>query len=125
MHAWILSQRLYLYPERHHEHYIYHTIPHRPPSPPPPPPSPFPLIDIVLQEVWWLCEGVLCCCQHITHLRKMDQGTATVLLFLVVVAIIFFLPLAMGPVHPPSFPVLLIFPVVLGAIWAFLNHATK
>ncbi|XP_020417178.1 uncharacterized protein LOC109948489 [Prunus persica] len=55
----------------------------------------------------------------------MDQGTATVLLFLVVVAIIFFLPLAMGPVHPPSFPVLLIFPVVLGAIWAFLNHATK
>ncbi|XP_016648518.1 PREDICTED: uncharacterized protein LOC103324400 [Prunus mume] len=55
----------------------------------------------------------------------MDRGTATVLLFLVVVAIIFFLPLAMGPVHPPSFPMLLVFPVVLGAIWAFLNHATK
>jgi hypothetical protein len=54
----------------------------------------------------------------------MDRQISMVL-FLVVVACIFILPLVMGPLHPPSFPVLLIIPVVLVAVFIFLHQASK
>ncbi|KAL7592450.1 hypothetical protein Lser_V15G31942 [Lactuca serriola] len=52
-------------------------------------------------------------------------GVGSVVAMLFVVGCLLFLPLVMGPVAPPSFPVLLIIPVVLAAVLIFLIHASK
>ncbi|GLT80236.1 hypothetical protein SLA2020_516880 [Shorea laevis] len=52
-------------------------------------------------------------------------GIGSVVAMLVVAAVLFFAPLGMGPVQPPSGLILLIFPVVLIAIFIFLSYASK
>ncbi|KAK7331156.1 hypothetical protein VNO77_25373 [Canavalia gladiata] len=47
-------------------------------------------------------------------------GKGTIAIFLVIVAILVFGPLLMGPVSPPGIPLLLLFPVVLVALLIFL-----
>ncbi|XP_062023858.1 uncharacterized protein LOC133740044 [Rosa rugosa] len=57
--------------------------------------------------------------------KQSDCSMIAILLAVVVAAFILFLSLVMGPLHPPSYPVLLIFPVVLVAAFIFLHQASK
>ncbi|KAJ8760191.1 hypothetical protein K2173_011047 [Erythroxylum novogranatense] len=52
-------------------------------------------------------------------------GSGSTLALLVVVAIIFLVPLGMGPLHPPSALLLLLFPVILVAVLYILHSASK
>ncbi|PKI71490.1 hypothetical protein CRG98_008163 [Punica granatum] len=51
-------------------------------------------------------------------------GIGSVVMILVVAAVLFLLPLGMGPLQPPGYS-LLIFPVVLIVIFIFLSQASK
>ena len=67
---------------------------------------------------------------YITHcfVIKMEEygwGAGSIVMMMVVVAVLFFLPLVMGPLQPPSASVLLIFLLVLVAIFIFLHQASK
>jgi len=44
----------------------------------------------------------------------------SIVIFLIIVAIILLGPLFMGPVTPPGIPLLMVFPLVLIAVWIFL-----
>ncbi|KAI3495125.1 hypothetical protein L1887_37302 [Cichorium endivia] len=61
------------------------------------------------------------------YMEDMEYGwgVGSVVAMLFVVGCMLFLPLVMGPVAPPSIPVLLLIPVMLAAILIFLIHASK
>ncbi|KAF7803876.1 putative transmembrane protein [Senna tora] len=52
-------------------------------------------------------------------------GHGSIVAFLVIVAILLVGPWFMGPISPPSFPLLLIFPIVMAAVLIFLMRATR
>ncbi|XP_040363222.1 uncharacterized protein LOC112201349 [Rosa chinensis] len=54
-----------------------------------------------------------------------DCSMVAILLCLVVAASVLFLPLIMGPLHPPSYPILLVIPIVLVLAIIFLHQASK
>ncbi|XP_050290381.1 uncharacterized protein LOC126728630 [Quercus robur] len=58
-------------------------------------------------------------------MEEFGWGIGSIVAMLVVAAVVFFFPLVMGPLHPPSASVLLIFPVVLVAVFIFLRQASK
>ncbi|XP_023873929.1 uncharacterized protein LOC111986520 [Quercus suber] len=58
-------------------------------------------------------------------MEEFGWGIGSIVAMLVVAAVIFFFPLVMGPLHPPSASVLLIIPVVLVAVFIFLRQASK
>ncbi|GMY30298.1 hypothetical protein FCV25MIE_25540 [Fagus crenata] len=58
-------------------------------------------------------------------MAEYGWGAGSIVMFMVVAAVLLFLPLIMGPLQPPSPSVLLIFPVVLVAIFIFLHQASK
>ncbi|XP_028800378.1 uncharacterized protein LOC114755677 [Neltuma alba] len=47
-------------------------------------------------------------------------GPGSIIAFFIIVAIQFLMPLFMGPVSPPTLPLILIFPIVLATILIFL-----
>ncbi|XP_021902300.1 uncharacterized protein LOC110817891 [Carica papaya] len=58
----------------------------------------------------------------------MDEygcGFGSIMLMLIVVVLVFFAPLGMGPLQPPSYSLLIVFPVILVAILIFLSYASK
>ncbi|TQE02514.1 hypothetical protein C1H46_011922 [Malus baccata] len=53
----------------------------------------------------------------------MDQVSVSILVFLLVAAIVLLGPLLMGPLHPPALALILVIPIILGAVWFFMNQA--
>lgn len=54
-------------------------------------------------------------------------GVGSVVALLLMVAVLVFVPLGMGPglLQPPSIPMLLVFPLFLAAVFIFLSQASK
>ncbi|XP_010450060.1 PREDICTED: uncharacterized protein LOC104732219 [Camelina sativa] len=57
--------------------------------------------------------------------NEFGFGMGSVLAVVVVALILLFIPLIMGPVAPPSPPLLLVFPVVLLFVFLYLHFASK
>ncbi|GMN38000.1 hypothetical protein TIFTF001_042733 [Ficus carica] len=56
---------------------------------------------------------------------NIEWGVLSMLMMLVVAAVVTFVPLGMGPVHPPSAFTLLLFPLVLVIVFMILSRATS
>lgn len=56
--------------------------------------------------------------------EEFGWGSGSVMLMALVAAVVFFLPLIMGPVEAPGFWIIII-PVVLVAIWIILSETSK
>ena len=54
-----------------------------------------------------------------------EFGLATLLAIMAVAAVLFFAPLGMGPLQPPSLFTILFIPVILVAVWIILDHAAS
>ncbi|XP_071728719.1 uncharacterized protein [Rutidosis leptorrhynchoides] len=52
-------------------------------------------------------------------------GIGSIITMLIVVACMVFIPVVMGPVGPPSFPVIVLIPVLLVAIIIFMSIASN
>lgn len=52
-------------------------------------------------------------------------GAFSMVMIMIVVAALFLTPFVMGPLGPPPFYLLVIFPIILVAIFVYLTHASK
>ncbi|XP_023635641.1 uncharacterized protein LOC111829761 [Capsella rubella] len=57
--------------------------------------------------------------------NEFGFGMGSVLAVVVVALILLFGPLMMGPVAPPSLPLILVFPVVLLFVFLYLHFSSK
>ncbi|KFK23550.1 hypothetical protein AALP_AAs53505U000100 [Arabis alpina] len=52
-------------------------------------------------------------------------GLGSILAVVIVAMMLLFLPLMMGPVGPPSIPLIMVFPIILLCVFLFLHFTSK
>ncbi|VVB01188.1 unnamed protein product [Arabis nemorensis] len=57
--------------------------------------------------------------------NEYGLGFGSILAVVIVAIVILFVPLMMGPVAPPSPPLILVFPVILLCVFLYLHFTSK